>query len=172
MTPEKALVNGLQRQLPGDGRRLLDWLRDDLGLAVRAACELGQCGACTVLVDDAPALACCTVAATLVGADIRTVEGLPADDPLQLALCRRGAVQCGFCTSGMVLALAAAVGQLAAETATVDDQTAARRIREGIAGNVCRCTGYSQIVAAGVDAYRQTVSAMRRDDHDGEDPAG
>jgi aerobic carbon-monoxide dehydrogenase small subunit len=172
MTPGRGLVNGLQRQLPRDGRRLLDWLRDDLGLVVRAACELGQCGACTVLVDGAPVLACCTVAAALVGADIRTVEGLGDDDPVQLALCRRGAVQCGFCATGMVLALAATVDQLTAESTSLDDQTAARRIRAGIAGNVCRCTGYSQMVAAGVDVYRQTVSSVRRDHHDGQRPAG
>jgi aerobic-type carbon monoxide dehydrogenase small subunit (CoxS/CutS family) len=147
-----AWVNGKRRELPADGRRLLDWLRDDLGLTVRAACEMGQCGACTVLVDNAATLACCTIAATLEATRIRTIEDLGAGSPLQRAMCSHGAVQCGFCTTGMVMALIAGLAELDVQ---LDDADVARHLRAAIAGNVCRCTGYTQIVAAGVAASKE-----------------
>ena len=141
----EARVNGVPRRLPPDGRRLLDWLRRDLGLLVRSACDRGQCGACTVLIDGVPRLACCTVAATLVDTEVLTIAGVGDDHPVQAALCRTGGVQCGFCTPGMVMALVAA-------TRSVPDGDLGPHVRRAIGGNVCRCTGYVQIVEAGIEA--------------------
>jgi carbon-monoxide dehydrogenase small subunit len=142
-------VNGRRSTLPTDGRRLVDWLRGDLGLVVRTGCDRGHCGACTVLVDGEPMLACCTVAATLPDADIRTVDSLGGEHPVQSALCRAGGIQCGFCTPGMVMALVAATRHPPA----VPDLPA--YVRAAIGGNVCRCTGYAQIVEAGMQACRE-----------------
>lgn len=128
--------------------RLLDVLRDELGLiGSKEGCGEGECGACTVLLDDAPVASCLVPACHAAGARIVTVEGLAGEavlNEVQDALVRHGAVQCGFCIPGIVvLASAAAAREPGADRA---------RVRELLAGNLCRCTGYQLIVDAVVEA--------------------
>ena len=138
-------VNGQARQLlVRPNATVLEVLREDLGLTgTKHSCELGECGACTVLVDGTAQLSCLLLAAQVDGADITTIEGL-ADGaqlhPVQQAFAELGGLQCGYCTPGMVLA---AVALLDAEPAPTRQQ-----IREALAGNLCRCTGYGAIVEA------------------------
>jgi carbon-monoxide dehydrogenase small subunit len=166
MTAVAFTVNGAATELDLPGmRRLLDVLREDLGLTgTKEGCGEGECGACSVLVDGAVVDACLVPVCQVDGADIRTVEGLgiaraglpsegagvarrtgvaptPADlDVLQTAFLETGGAQCGICTPGMLMAGHAFLASGAAPT---DDA-----IREAIAGNLCRCTGYTKIVEA------------------------
>jgi len=123
---------------------VLDLLRDGLNLmGTKYGCGEGVCGTCTVLADGRPIRACLVLAAHVRGRALVTVEGLERDgrlDPLQTAFAERGAAQCGFCTPGMLLAAKALLAQNPAPT--VDD------VREALAGNLCRCTGYTKIVDA------------------------
>ena len=142
-------VNGVPRTLLAPAQRtLLEGLREDLGLTgTKHGCELGECGACTVLVDGQPRLACLTLLAAVHGRAITTVEGLgttAAPHPLQAAFVARGAAQCGYCTGGMLLTAAAL---LAANAEPTDGE-----VRAALAGNLCRCTGYASIVASVRDA--------------------
>ena len=133
-------------------------LRDELDLTgTKWGCRTGDCGSCTVLVDGAPVLACLQLVCQLEERAVSTIEGLadrdpgaPATeqglDPVQAAFVRNGAAQCGFCTPGMIMA---AVALLAAEPSP--DEAA---VREGLAGNLCRCTGYNKIVDAVLEASR------------------
>jgi carbon-monoxide dehydrogenase small subunit len=125
-------------------RSLADFLREDLGLTgTHVGCEHGVCGACTVLVDDRTARSCLLLAAQLEGAEVTTVEGLtPAGGPsvLQAAFRECHALQCGFCTAGML----ATAHELLAENPAPAHQD----IRDAIAGNLCMCTGYVNIVRA------------------------
>jgi aerobic-type carbon monoxide dehydrogenase small subunit (CoxS/CutS family) len=129
-------------------RRAVDVLREELGLTgTKEGCGAGECGACTILVDGVNRLSCLMLAAQLAGREITTIEGLSRDGrlhPLQEAFVRHGAVQCGFCTPGMLLGAAAFLRDHAAPTR--------EEIREGISGNLCRCTGYQKIVDAVADA--------------------
>ena len=125
--------------------RLSDVLRDELGLrSVRVGCEHGVCGACTVSMDGAPVKSCLVYAVQAQGAAVETVEGLVDDDgslhPIQAAFHEEHALQCGFCTSGFVMATRA----LLAEDPDPDREA----IRRGLADNLCRCTGYRNIVRA------------------------
>lgn len=138
-------VNGTAVERVVDARRsLADFLREDLGLTgTHVGCEHGACGACTVLVDGRSARSCLMFAVQVDGADVTTIEGLtPADglSPLQEAFRTRHAMQCGFCTPGMIVA---ATELLAAMPAPSTDD-----IREALAGNLCMCTGYVNIVRA------------------------
>ena len=157
-------VNGRAVEVEGpDGRRLLDVLRVDLGLTgTKEGCGEGECGACSVLLDGAIANSCLVPLCQAAGTDIRTVEGLETDDrlhPLQAAILETGGVQCGICTPGILMAGAAFL-------ASGDTPTDAA-IREAIAGNLCRCTGYMRIVdAIGLaattwDGARGTGAAVR-----------
>jgi carbon-monoxide dehydrogenase small subunit len=123
---------------------LVDVLRDKLALTgTKYACGMGECGACTVLLDDEPVFACLVLAVETDGRRVTTVEGLGANGklhPLQRAFADRGAVQCGFCTPGM---LVSAAGLLAR-----DPHPDEPRIRAALSGNLCRCTGYTKIVEA------------------------
>ncbi len=145
LTTVRFTVNGLPVQVaaPG-GRRLLDVLRSDLGLLVaKEGCGEGECGACSVLLDGALVNSCLVPVCQVEGRAVNTVEGLAGDgrlDPLQDAFLETGAVQCGFCTPGMLLA-----GRAFLNSGTPPTD---RTIREAIAGNVCRCTGYTRIVEA------------------------
>jgi carbon-monoxide dehydrogenase small subunit len=137
-------VNGtpVARRVPA--RKLLsDFLRDDLDLTgTHAGCEHGICGACTVLIDGEPARSCITLTPQVDGAEITTVEGLTPDHglhPLQQAFRDEHGAQCGFCTPGFIVTLAAV---------DPDDYPDDDAIRELLSGNICRCTGYAQIVAA------------------------
>jgi aerobic-type carbon monoxide dehydrogenase small subunit (CoxS/CutS family) len=123
---------------------LLDVLRDGLGLkGAKRSCDVQVCGACTVLVDGAPVSACTYLAVEADGRDVLTIEGLADGDrlhPLQEAFIAHGAVQCGFCTSGMLLSARALLDEDAAPTR--------ERIEQHLRGNLCRCTGYRKIVDA------------------------
>lgn len=126
-------------------RRVVDLLREDLGLTgTKEGCGTGECGACTILVDGESRLSCLMVAAQIKGKTVTTAEGMEqAHDgmgDIQAAFISHGAVQCGFCTPGMVLA----VSDLLKREPNPDRA----RIREGISGNLCRCTGYQKIVDA------------------------
>jgi len=139
-------VNGTPVESDAPGmRRLLDLLREDLALTgTKEGCGEGECGACTVLMDGDPVLSCLVPVCQAEGADIRTVEGLaPAGGALgvlQQAFLETGGAQCGICTPGMLLAGEAF---LASGADATDDA-----IREAIAGNLCRCTGYTKIIDA------------------------
>jgi aerobic carbon-monoxide dehydrogenase small subunit len=118
--------------------RLLDVLREECGLTgTKEGCGEGECGACTVLIDGAPVCSCIIPFAQAEGADVRTIEGLGDDHPLQHAFMNEVGAQCGICTPGMIMA-ALALG----EHPTLDE------IRVALAGNLCRCTGYASIYRA------------------------
>ena len=142
-----ATVNGARtRRLIPASRSLLDLLRDDLQLTgTRHGCDVGDCGACTVLVDGSPRLSCITLAAEVEGAEIRTIEGLPWG-PIHAAFDRHVAAQCGYCTPGIVLCLHALLAERpAADLGEAD-------LREALGSNICRCTGYTKILDAARDA--------------------
>lgn len=122
---------------------LLDVLRDELGLpGSKSACEQGECGSCSILLDGSLVCSCLVMAADAQGSDITTVEGIgdEALHPVQTALHEAGAVQCGFCTPGFVVA--------AADLFEKNSSPTTDEIKEALAGNICRCTGYGAIVRA------------------------
>ena len=125
-------------------RMLLDFLREDLGfIGTKKGCEEGECGACTVIMNGKTVLSCLVPALKADGAEILTVEGLAKGEklhPLQEAFWEEGAVQCGYCTPGMLLS---AKGLLDENPSPSVDE-----VKEAISGNLCRCTGYSKIVQA------------------------
>ena len=139
-------------------KTLLEVLREDLSLTgTKHGCELGECGTCTVLVDGVPVLSCLALPVELQGREIKTVEGM-ADNgrlhPLQQAFAELGAAQCGYCTPGILLT---AEALLAGNTAPTRDE-----VRETLAGNLCRCTGYTKILeAVELAALRMHGSASR-----------
>jgi len=130
--------------LVASNKTLLDVLRDDLGLTgAKRGCDSGECGACTILLDGIPILACLTLACEVDGRKIKTIEGVAKGgelDPVQKAFVEYGAIQCGFCTPGMVLS---AVALLKSNPSPTTDE-----IKRGMSGNLCRCTGYARIVEA------------------------
>ena len=132
-------------------RTLLEVLREDAGLTgAKEGCGEGVCGACTVLLDGKPVRACLTLALEAGGCEVVTVEGLAAGetlDPLQEAFIDHGSVQCGFCTSGMLMS---AKGLLL-ENPQPDES----EIRRALSGNICRCTGYAKIVEAVADVAKK-----------------
>ena len=138
-------VNGRDAQSSvGGNQTLLELLREQLDLTgTKRGCDSGDCGACTVLVDGQPVNACLVLAAEVAGRDITTIEGLGPDDglhPLQQAFVDYNAVQCGFCTPGMLLTASALLDENPDPT---DEE-----IRHYLQGNLCRCTGYDKIVKA------------------------
>jgi aerobic-type carbon monoxide dehydrogenase small subunit (CoxS/CutS family) len=137
------------------GRSLLSVLRDDLGLTgTKEGCDDSECGACMVMLDGRPVNSCSYLALQAEGRAVTTVEGLANDGalhPLQQAFLDAGGVQCGFCTPGMLISAAA----LLARTPQPTDE----EIRAGLAGNLCRCTGYTPIIAAVRAAAAEMASA-------------
>lgn len=138
-------VNGVRYPLAVDSARTLSKvLRDDLGLTgTKEGCDDCECGACMVLIDGRPVNSCSYLAAQAQGREITTVEGLASGDelhPLQAAILATGGVQCGFCTPGMLISARALLDR--------DDDPSDEEIRIGLSGNLCRCTGYTNIVAA------------------------
>ena len=138
-------------------RTLLEVLREDLGLTgTKEACGLGNCGACTVLIDGRAALSCLMLANSAVGKEITTIEGLAQGDelhPLQQSFLDHGAVQCGFCSPGMLMS----AKSLLDENPTPSEE----EIRLALAGNLCRCTGYVRIVEA-VKAVAESSTSDNR----------
>jgi carbon-monoxide dehydrogenase small subunit len=148
-------VNGVARQVTDSwlGESLLDVLRDRLGLTgTKGACEQGECGSCSVMLDGVLVCSCLVMAASAVGQPIVTIEGIaPVGTPsdVQAAFVEAGAVQCGFCTPGLIMAVHDLLERTGDPTET--------EIREELAGNVCRCTGYGRII----DAVQQVAVARR-----------
>jgi xanthine dehydrogenase iron-sulfur cluster and FAD-binding subunit A len=147
-----ATINGVARELPlVPHQTLLELLRDELGLTgTKCGCEIGECGACTVLLDGEAVNSCLVLSPQIEGREVVTVEGLAHNgelQPLQRSFIRHDAVHCGFCTPGMLMSATALLDNNPAPTET--------GIREAISGNLCRCTGYVQIVEAIRDARKE-----------------
>jgi carbon-monoxide dehydrogenase small subunit len=154
-------VNGSPVQVRTDpDRRAVDLLREDLGLlGTKEGCGSGECGACTVLVDGEPRLSCLMLAIQLQGREVTTVEGLGTAEsphPVQKALAEHGGVQCGFCTPGMALT--------AVEFLSRNPDPDEQEIRQALAGNFCRCTGYQKII----ESVQMAAQVMRRESGEGE----
>jgi carbon-monoxide dehydrogenase small subunit len=144
-------VNGERQERDVEPRTLLVYfLRDELGLTgTNVGCDTTSCGACTVLLDGESVKSCTVLAAQVEGRSVTTIEGLAKDEdlhPMQRAFREHHGLQCGYCTPGMVMAAVS----LVTESPDLDD----RQVREGLEGNLCRCTGYHNIVEAVLDAAR------------------
>jgi carbon-monoxide dehydrogenase small subunit len=144
-------VNGAEREVDAAYHKsLLTVLREDLGLpGSKNACEQGECGSCSVLVDDLLVCSCLVLAATADGKDVQTVESLAENGemhPVQRAFADAGAVQCGFCTPGLIVSAYALLRE--------NPEPTLAEIKEALAGNLCRCTGYGKIFEAVQTAAR------------------
>jgi aerobic-type carbon monoxide dehydrogenase small subunit (CoxS/CutS family) len=135
---------------------LLEVLREECGLTgTKHGCELGECGTCMVLVDGRPVLSCLVLAAEMAGREIETVEGLQNGNdlhPLQAAFADLGAAQCGYCTPGMIMA--------AADLLARNPSPSEEEVRDGLGGNLCRCTGYHKIL----ESVEWAAARMRGED--------
>ena len=143
MTTLKLRVNGEDRNVAFPTHHtLLEVLREEMNLpGTKHGCELGECGTCTVLLDGEPALSCLVLAAELEGVNVETVEGLQINNelhPLQEAFADLGAAQCGYCTPGILMTAKALLRD--------ESDPSEERIRDALAGNLCRCTGYHKII--------------------------
>lgn len=141
-----------------DNTTLLDLLRDQIGLTgTKKGCEEGECGACTVIIDDRPINSCITLARDVAGSNIVTIEGLAKDGvltPIQQQFIDQWAFQCGYCTPGMIMSATALLNR--------NPHPTELEIREAIAGNLCRCTGYQKIVEAIQIAAEQMAQVVDR----------
>ena len=150
--PVRLRVNGVEHELEVEPRRLLvHALRDDLGLTgTHVGCDTSNCGACTVHLDGGAVKSCTVLAVQAEGAEITTIEGMASSDgelhPLQEAFWNDHGLQCGYCTPGMIMA---AAGLLAENSNPTEDE-----VRHALEGNLCRCTGYHNIVKAVLDASK------------------
>lgn len=150
------ILNGRETRIDAPAeRRVIDVLREDLHLTgAKEGCGTGECGACAILVDGESRLSCLMLAAQLEGREIVTIEGVaPAGGlhPLQEAFVEKGAVQCGFCTPGMIIS--------SLDLLRRNPAPSRLEIREGLSGNLCRCTGYQKIV----DAVEKAVDVMQKE---------
>jgi carbon-monoxide dehydrogenase small subunit len=149
-------VNGELREviLESPAVTLAEVLRDKLDLTgTKESCRVGECGACTVLIDGKPVLSCSTLAVAVQGKDILTIEGLSDGEklhPIQQAFVEHGAIQCGFCTPGMILMTKVLLDE--------NPNPTEQEIREHLGGNLCRCTGYVKIV----EAVKAAAESMRK----------
>ena len=146
-------LNGQPRQIDVHPlKRLLDVLREDCGLTgTKEGCGEGECGACTVLVDGEAVVACLVPCAQVEGCEVTTIEGLSGDHPLQRAMMREVGAQCGICTPGVIMAAYPLVEGARRPTL--------QRVRETLAGNLCRCTGYEAIHRAVLGAHAERHGA-------------
>ena len=149
-------INGESYEIYVEPKKtLLEVLREDLGLTgTKEVCDLGTCGACTVLIDNKPLLSCLTLSVACKGKEITTIEGLKEEEklhPLQTSFINNGAIQCGMCTPGMILSAKALLEENPHPTEI--------EVRKAIAGNLCRCTGYVKIVDAILAVSRGDVEA-------------
>jgi carbon-monoxide dehydrogenase small subunit len=145
-------VNGQMRSIEIEVHHtLLEVLRDDIDLTgTKECCVVGECGACTVIVNDRPMNSCLMLAVEVDGADVTTVEGLETEDglsPIQAAFLDEGAAQCGFCIPGQLMSATALLRE--------NPDPTVEEIQEGLAGNLCRCAGYEQITKAVLAAARK-----------------
>lgn len=152
-------VNGAWRYVTVEPRNaLLEVLRDAIGLTgTKDGCEQGTCGACTVLIDGRPMLSCLTLAVDCDGKDVRTVEGLAEGgriSAIQQAFLDQGAIQCGFCTPGMLMSITSLLEE--------NPKPTVPEIKKALEGNLCRCTGYNAIVEAVLQASDQGVLPVTR----------
>ncbi len=149
----KFVLNGepMEREVEG-GRRLLDFIREDLHLTgTKEGCGIGECGACTVILNGKAVHSCLTVAGQLDGGELLTIEGMEKNgemDQIQKSFIKKSAIQCGFCTSGMVMSAKALLME--------NPHPTQAEIKRAIAGNICRCSGYQEIKAAIQDAAEAT----------------
>ena len=147
-------VNGLAYKKEVEPRRtLLELIREDLELTgAKEGCGLGECGTCTVLLDGKPIKSCITLAVQANGREVTTIEGIESPDgalhPIQQAFIDHGAIQCGFCTPGMVLSAKALLDE--------NPKPTEMQVKQAIAGNLCRCTGYQKIVEAILSAAQRS----------------
>ncbi len=151
--PVEIIVNGTSHEVYVSAQRTLaELLREDLGLiGVKQGCGEGECGACAVLLDGLPVSSCLILAVEATGHEVTTIEGVadgPELDPLQKSFVEEGAVQCGFCTSGMILNAKALLDE--------DPDPSDHKIRHALSGNLCRCTGYQKIVDAVSDCCNRS----------------
>ena len=154
MTTVDFTVNGERVQLDvSESARLVDVLRETLGLTgTKEGCAVGECGACTVIVNGKAVCSCITLAAGLNGADVITIEGVSKNgelDDIQQAILDHHALQCGFCTPGIVMSAKALLD--------ANPNPTTEEIQQAIAGNLCRCTGYQQVIDAIADAAERRV---------------
>jgi aerobic-type carbon monoxide dehydrogenase small subunit (CoxS/CutS family) len=154
----RLLINGEIREVAAyPTRTLLEVLREDLGLpGTKHGCEVGECGTCTVLIDNQPALSCLLLPAELEGRHITTIEGMANGaqlHPLQESFADLGAAQCGYCTPGILLVASALLEQ--------NPRPSRCEIEEALGGNLCRCTGYLKIFEAVEMAAQRTTSAEK-----------
>lgn len=152
-------VNGEERVMEASGSmRLLDFIREELQLTgTKEGCGEGECGACTVILDGEAVHACLTLTGQLQGKELLTIEGLEKNgelDALQKAFIRKSAIQCGFCTSGMIMSAKALLMKVSDPT---DEQ-----IKRVLAGNICRCSGYREIR----EAVREAADAGKGEEQD------
>lgn len=152
-------VNGERHEIAVKPRNtLVEVLREKIGLTgTKEGCEQGACGVCTVLLDGRPVLGCLTLAVECDGRSVRTVEGLAQGDqlsPIQQAFLDQGAVQCGYCTAGMLVSATALLER--------NPKPSVPEIKKALEGNICRCTGYNAIVAAVRQASEQGVEPVMR----------
>ena len=143
------IINGVHYELLVEPQTtLLELLRDHLGFtATKFSCGVGECGACTVLVNNKPILSCCTLAVSVRDKNITTLEGLAKGNqlhPIQEAFIEHGAIQCGFCTPGMILTAKAFLDE--------NSKPTREEVKQALAGNLCRCTGYVKIIDAVLSA--------------------
>lgn len=147
----RVTVNGEEYVRPVNvAETLAEFLREDLGLTgTKIGCNEGECGACTVIYNGKPVNSCLVTAAETDGGEIETIEGLEGDElhPLQQAFLDAGAVQCGFCTPGMIMSAKAILDQ--------DPHPTREYVRKNMEGNICRCTGYNRIIDAVLMAAEQ-----------------
>jgi carbon-monoxide dehydrogenase small subunit len=153
-------VNGEDRDILAPiHHTLLEVLREEIDLTgTKHGCELGECGACTVLVDGVPTLSCLTLPIEVQGSDITTVEGLAEGsemNPLQAAFADNGAAQCGYCTPGILMSATALLER------TLEPTEA--EVRQALSGNLCRCTGYTKIIDAVLQAGRDLKLRQSRE---------